>query len=413
MATSVVIIEEQTGRKRRVELVGGGLPIQGANWSGQQLISASWNPGNPEGVQHVLGPQEMPSDWDFMWRTNILARTPVNVTDPQRRITYTVVRALTVAELLEDIGRGGALLKVVWISSAAGQAEALPRLTRVGRITTWDINPDRPDDVAASFSFQWLGRGLDQPKVAGVTGENMLALTQAAINACNAAALSISADIIRQSDASKKGPSASTFTLGQLEAIADGPRQMMDNFARECIQIQGRLKAIGDLVVKVKETPAALLGRLVDVANNGVAIANKFCDEVSREGPETQSTRNKVAILSRNTTYFSGAQTSADVMAEILERVAHAARRRQSSLVPSAGTSRRGDQPRVGDSFATYFPRKGDTFLSISLMYYGTPDLADELAVANGLPSYTIVPPRMPLIVPTRSNLDSSNRNRI
>ncbi len=385
----------------------------GSNWSGLQLLITSWNPGNSEGTQHVLGPQEMPSDWEFMWRTTQLHRSPVVVTDPQRRISYEIRRAMQLAELLEEIARGGALLKVVWVSVAALQATAVPRITRIGRIQDWDYNPDRPDDIAASISFAWVGRGLDQPKVASVSNDNLNAANQRAINACNAAAEAIGADIIRNSLANRTGIAATTFTLGQLEAIADGPRQLVDSFARAAISVSNRLEDIGDLILKVKETPAALMGRLVDVANNGVAIANQFVDQLTREGPETQSTRTKVAILNRNASYFSGAQTQAEFMSETLERLAEAARQRRSALISNAGVSRGQDRARVSDNVAVHFPRRGETLTTISSLYYGTPDLSDEIAVANNLPAYTIVPPGIPLFIPTRRSLESNNRNRV
>lgn len=411
MAASVVIIEERTGSKRRVELVGGGLPIQGANWSGLQLLVTNWNPGNPEATQHVLGPQEVPSDWDFVWNTTRLIRTPITVQEEGGQ-EFEVTRASTLATILEDIFRGGALLKVTWISSAAEQSQPSPRQSRIGRASEWDFAYDRPDDINGSVSFAWIGRGEDQPKASDVRGQDPLALTQAAINAANAAAAAVARDVIRNPNRNQE-PGASTFTLGQLEAIANGPRELMDSFARAANSISNRLKKIGDIIITVKETPAAILGRLVDVANNGVSVANQFMDQVTREGPETQSLRNKVNVLTKNASYFSASQNQAANMAVAMELLAEAARRRQSSVIPSAGSSRRQDKMRTDDNFQIHIPRADETMLTIAQKYYGSPDLADELAIANGLPGYTITPPRMPLIIPTRRNLEESTRNRV
>jgi hypothetical protein len=68
---------------------------------------------------------------------------------------------------------------------------------------------------------------------------------------------------------------------------------------------------------------------------------------------------------------------------------------------------------RTDDNFQIHIPRADETMLTIAQKYYGSPDLADELAIANGLPGYTITPPRMPLIIPTRRNLEESTRNRV
>lgn len=410
MAASVVIIEERTGKKRRVELVGGGLPLQGANWSGMQLLVTSWNPGNPEATQHVLGPQEVPSDWDFTWNTTRLLRSPITVLNEDGQ-ELTIARADVLVGFLDSIFRGGALLKVTWISNAANQSQGSPRQSRVGRAASWDFAYDRPDDINATVSFDWIGRGEDQPKSSDVRGEDLIATTQAAINAANAASEAFAREL--REAFRPIAPRPTTFTLGQIEAIANGPREFVDTFARRANAISNRLKKLGDIILTVREIPAAILGRLVDIANNGVSVANTFIDEISREGPETQSTRNKVSILTRNATALGRTLDQASRMAELMEKVAEAARRRQSSLRSSAGSSRRQDKFRSGESFKVHVPRQGETLLTISQRYYGTPDLADELAVANGLPSYTITPPRAPIIVPTRRNLEESTRNRV
>ena len=150
-----------------------------------------------------------------------------------------------------------------------------------------------------------------------------------------------------------------------------------------------------------------------DIANNGVNVATTFTDEISREGPETQALRTKVSTLTRTASYFSGAQTQADFMAGIYEKLAEQARRRRSATIASAGSSRRGDKMRNADNFEIYIPRSGDTFASIAKKFYGDADLGDELAIANGHPGYAITPPRAPLFVPTRRSLESSNRNKL
>lgn len=411
MAASVVIIEEQYGRRRRVELAGGALPLQGASWGGTQLMTTTWNPGNSEATQHVLGPQEVPSDWDFVWNTTRIIRTPVNVTDTQGGGEYQIVQADALAALLRDIFRGGTLLKVSWISKASNSDAPSPRQVRLGRAESWDFSFARPDDIDASISFAWIGESSGQPKASDLRGADLGASLQKAILACDAAAARIANDTIRAAQPGQPGPTR--FTLGQLESIANGPLELVDSFARAANGISSKLRAIGEIINTVKETPAAILGRIVDVANNGVAVANQFVDELTREGPETQSTRNKLSILSKNSSYFSGAQDGAAGMADILEKVAEAARRRRNRIVADAGESRGQDKMRVDDAFKVHIPRTGDTMMTIASKYYGNPDLADELATANGLPAYTIVPPRMPIIVPTRRNLEEANRNRV
>lgn len=413
MGASVVIIKERTGRQRVVELVGGALPLQGANWDGAQLLVTNWNPGNREATQHVLGPQELPSSWDFSLHTTVINRTPIHVTDNKRRTNFNLVRADSLARLFEDIFRGGSLLEVNWISSASDSA-GLPsvRVSRLGRAGTWNFNYDRPDDITGSVVFDWVGRGGRQPKVSDLRGEDLLAVSRQAIIRANAASDAVARDVLQSSDRNQP-LSATTFTLGDLEAIANGPRDLVDSFARSAQSIANRTQRLGNIINTVKETPAAIAGRAVDIANNAVAVANQFVDQLSREGPETQSLRGKVSNLTRNATYFSTVVNEAGFMTDVYERMAESARQRQSSIFASAGSSRRQDRTRVEDAFQVHVPRAGDTMISISLKYYGTPDLGDEIAVANGLPAMTVEPPKQPIIIPTRRTLETQTRNRV
>jgi hypothetical protein len=402
------VIEEQTGRRRKVELTGGALPIQGASWGGLQLVSSTWNPGNREGTQQVLGPQEIPSVWDFEWRSNHLVRDPVVFTEVSRGVNTQIITPFDLIEVLESIFQGGALLRVTWITE--GLLGRDMRITRLGRCTAWNFPFERVDDAAANITFDWISRGERAQKVSSSVGESLTSNVQAGIIACNAAAEAILGDVVRAANRQENLPT--TFSLGQLESIADGPLQLVNSFARAAINISSRLRQIGDVVLKLKETPAAMYGRILDVANNGVAIANQFVDQLTREGPETQSTKMSVDILMRNASYFSEAQTKAEKMAEILDRVAFGARRRRSALVPSSNTSRNQETMSADDVLSVHVVRNDDTMASISQTYYGTPDLGDEIAIANGLPGYTIEPPRIPLIIPTRRSLEENTRNR-
>lgn len=407
MPSSVVIIEEQAGQRRRINLTGSALPLQGAGWSGENAMSTEWNPGNPEATQHVLNPKEMPSDWDFVWRTVRLIRSPAILSNGGN-----ITQAHDLAILMEDICRAGMLLRVTWSAGAANQSQNSARQVRIGRARTWEFKYDRPDDIEASINWEWIGRGLDQPKASSIRGTSDLSARDAAQRASDAVARTILVNAMRRR-ALAAANSADKFTLGQVEALAAAPLALMDQMAHSANGISNRVGRIGDIINTVRETPAAIAGRALDVANNALSTATQFLDEVSREGPETQATRNKASILTRTATYFSGAQTQTDLMTAAYLQLAEQSRHRRSGVVASAGSSRRGDQMRNEDNFQVHIPRDGETMAAIAKRFYGDADLADELSVANGLPGYTIVPPRVPLIIPVRRALDDSNRNRV
>jgi hypothetical protein len=421
---SVLVVEELTGRRRKVTLKGGGLPFQGAGWAGMTSVMTQWNPGNPEATQHVLAPQEMPSSWEGEWNTNRLAPAPCTFSEAGEA-EQTLLFANALVEVFDSIRRGGQLLRVTWQEQRTvrlaptpgalgetGTATTLERefkVTRVGRLTEFEFNPARMDDIGWSMTFDWAGRGENQRKALDLRGDSLVSATRKSIAEQNAAVSAILADSLRGRRGERNATSA--FRLGDLEALADGPRQLMDDFARTANSITNRMKQLGDLIIKVRETPAAIAGQAVDVATNAVSVANQFVDEISREGPEAWSTRNKVSNLTRAAAYYGKSQSQAELVASASERFARTARQRRNSQL--ARTSRTGSPTTVSDVLAVHVPRDSETLFTISMRYYEA-DLSAQLARANGLPSYTIHPPtRVPLVIPTRTALEGQQASTV
>jgi len=421
---SVLVVEELTGRRRKVTLKGGALPFQGASWAGQTVVMTQWNPGNPEATQHVLSPQEMPSSWVGEWNTNRIAAAPSTFSEGGAQ-DETVVFANQFADIFDSIRRGGQLLRVTWqeqrniktgaqrtaLGVVAAEGTEVSRefkITRVGRLTQFEISPARMDDIMWSMTYEWSGRGENQRKVLDLRGDSIVMASRRSIAEQNATATVILGDSLRQRH--HVANATTPFRLGDLEALADGPRDLVDDFARTANSLTNRMKQIGDLINKVRETPAAIAGQAVDVATNAVSVANQFVDTISREGPEAMSTRNKVSNLTRAASYYGKSQTQAELMAAAGERFARTVRQRRNVML---GLTRFGNNTTVSDVLAVHVPRDGETLHNISMRYYEA-DLSAELARANGLPSYTIEPPqRTPLIIPTRTSLEGQQASAV
>lgn len=395
---STVTIEELGGKQRTLTLQGGGLPLQGAEWSGEQVLDTQWNPGSPVAVQHVMGPTEPPSDWNGMWRTTVLIALPVEwdagTGAGTGAGTQSLVVAADVREAMDSIRVGAQLLRVTWIDKPGR------RLLRYGRLSKLACDFDRTDDIKWSATFAWVGKV--RSAVAVSQPDQGLAAARAAALAATDAQSRITAATIISSNAAIPN-SANNFTLGNLEQLANGPRDIAKSFARALTDVTSRLQTLGNIIQTVANTPQAIAEQFVDAALGAVGVANEFVDEISRTSPESMSLRNSVKSLLSAATYYSSAQTGAEVLAEASMTAARAAQQRKKASV------RAGSDPRsltgAGDLLEVYVPRQGDTMTSISLKFYKT-DLAYELARANGLPGSTITPPRGPaLIIPTRQVL--------
>lgn len=407
--SSVVIIEELAGTRRRLTLQGSGLPLQGAEWGVEMTLATTWNAGNPEATQQVLGPREMPSTWNFEWRLLRLISSPARLAGPDGS-GQTIDRPHDLALIVEDFQRGGILLRVTWIASVGRDANVhTTRISRLGRISSFSPKYNTGEDLAATLTFEWIGRANDQQKVSEIRGGSLAAAQQKAIRASDRAADAIANNIIR--DAVRGIPfSARSFTLGQLESMAEAPRQMADSFARTANSITGRVKQIAGVVEKTRDVPHSLAGSALDVAASAVGAANAFLDSLTRESYESWTTRNKVAVLTRTASYYSGAMTEADLMVGAYLELAEQARKRQSAATNSSDAT----SARVEDLYRIHVPKSGETFAEISRRYYGTADLGDEIAKINGLPSYSVVAPLgKPLVVPNRSRLDVATRNNV
>jgi len=403
VAASTLTIEELTGKKRRLVLKGSGLPRQGAGWASRTVVATRWNPGNPDATQHVLSPQEMPSDWQGEWNTNRLVVAPCEFIDSGG--LHEVALAYQLAEALDSIRLGGQLLRVTWINTAtrfssAGRISSRDelRITRVGRITEFEPRYRTLDDVQWSVTFEWSGRGLALAPTLEFRGEDLIAAARTAMAALDGA---VRAVFVEEFLKRRTVDSISTFSLGSLESMATAPLAIVESFGRSAQQVTNRLKHVGDLVLQVRDLPAAIAGHVLDVATNAVSVANQFVDEAGRRGPEQMANTSRVAVLARTAAYYGRAQTQAELVSASSLALARQARQRRV-----AGATPTGNEAGPNDVLAIIVPREGETLLQIAMRYYGT-DLSAELARANGLPAYTVLPPeRTPIIVPVRTVLE-------
>ena len=412
MATSAITIEELTGKKRRLYLIGGGLPLKGAAFTSATVVSTSWNNGNPEATQQVLTAQELPSDWQGVWRTPQLLTAPCVFDDPEGH--HQIGLAFELKQVVDNMRLAGQLLRVTWVNEiqrlnvdgTSGQLDSHKEV-RLGRLVEFDAKYSTLDEIQWSATFEWTSRGGQSQKSVEFRGEDLIAATRDAMQKQDAVSKAVSEARLRalQADGFRRKNYANQFTLGQLEQVANAPLDIVDSFATAANSVSNRMQKLGDIILQVRDIPAALAGKAFDVATGAVGTATSFCDRISQKGPEQQVAGSKLSTLTRTASYFSGVQTQAQLMEASNNTLAQQARRRRSML---AGTSNApANYPKSGDVMTVHLPRDGETMSSIADKYYKA-DLGAELSKANGLPAYTVKPPRrMALIIPTRSVLES------
>ena len=390
---SQITIEELDGQKRMLILRGGGLPTQGAEWGGEQVVDTVWIPGSPAAVQHVMGPTEMPSDWEGEWNSTRLVSLPV-LWDPGGG-EVELILADDVRDAFDSLRSSGQLLHVTWA------AKDNRRVDRYGRLTKSNFPTTRADDIKWKATFTWIG--TVRATVAVVQSDQGAAAARAAALAAADAQSAIDSATFIQSN--PKVPfSATQFTLGNLEQLANEPKLLAQSFSRAMVDLTSRLATVGQIVQTVIGAPAEVTQQFIDATLDAVDTAKDFVDQVSRVPLELFTTRTSVKSLLMSGNYYDTAQASAEVMAAQAMTAARQAQARQSARVRS------GADPRalagIGDVQAVYLPKIGDTMTSIALKFYSQ-DLSYQLSRANGLPGSTIDPPRYAIIIPVRSVIDA------
>lgn len=142
VAAPALQIEEVTGSQRSIILRARALPYrnQSWSWSGRQRTNVTWYAGNPVATIQVLGPEEVPSNLEGMWKYRFVPdATNVEVvgfdapTDPVELVA-----------IFEELRRAGNLLRVQW-----------GPFVRSGVLTEFTATPDRLEDIRWSAEFTW------------------------------------------------------------------------------------------------------------------------------------------------------------------------------------------------------------------------------------------------------------------
>lgn len=412
--SSTITIEELTGTgdggPRKLVLRGPSMPFQGAEWSVGNTLVTKFYPGNPRGSQQNMGPKEMPANWEGEWNRTLLGKSPAIFTDETGE-DILVIQPSSMVDIFEDIVRKGAPLRVTWSTHGAevvgdDQPSQVLKVvnwdvTRDGRAGTFKFTPDRHTDIKWSVEWQWYGRGVDQSRVASVRQDNDLAKTIQSVENALAFARFLARTKAREIKDDVR-LSASTLTLGQLEAIANAPSEAVDGYLRKLTSAVNDVKKVAEIARTLSRQPAAIANSVVDFSRNTTAIANQFIVSVERTPPELMSLKRKVSDQMRAWKEFAQHTDQAQVVAR---RAREAEDKTRQAVFATQGTARRtvreSSTTRAGDILAVYITKTGDTPDTVSLKFYETPDRGIDILQANKMPWHTATfSPGLIIVIP-------------
>lgn len=398
-------------KPRRLILVGPALPFMGAEWGFENRVVTEWYPGNAiEATQQTLGPTEMPSSWEGEWRRTMLGRAPsiyFDETGQQNRL----VSPHVLRQVFEDIARTGVRLRVTWAvagvvgvgSSFSGNFQDVDvQIIREGLVKSFKTPIDRHTDMKWSVQFEWASRGDRQDRVASVRRDQDFAVAADGVEqAVNATAELANAKVRSVTPQNRK--SASHFTLGQLEAIANAPLAAVNASLRSLQQNVSSFKRLGDIARQVRGEPFAIANSALAFAQNTVSVAHAFSDAFTRTPVEKLSTKTRASSLARAARYFGAYDESVRTVARRAQELAARARQLRAAQNERGGavSVSSSSSTRAGDVVAVHVCRQGDTPQQLSVRYYGSPDHGPDILRANRLPTYTpTLRPGQILVIP-------------
>lgn len=373
--SNVMTIEELAGRKRRIALKGGAMPLAGASWAGKNNVVTNWYPGNPQGSQQVMGPQLLPSDWDGEWTRTRMGRTPVLVSEdggPE----VPIVRPETLADLFESIRDAGCRLRVTWRN-----------LVREGRLTEFTRQHGKTTDITWKAKFDWASRGNPvETRVLKVRGKSTTAWVDDFVLEAEKTANLEPTRLFVSDRPAKLPPGTPNLTLGQLNMMLDAPKKLTSQFCRAVRRTMHNVNEVAALVEKASSLPYGVANTALAEVENTLAICNDFMDSMSREPREKLVMDQRVSAVLDAASYYSTATTQARYLSrkavDARENIRSTRARVQNGPSATDGTS---GASLGGNAVTMHVVKNGDTLPSLSLRYYGTPGHALDIATANGL----------------------------
>lgn len=379
MSASSLILEELSGRRRKLTLVGPGLPLRGAAWSGEQRLVTEFYPGNTEATQQVLGPVEIPSDWEGVWNSTRLVSAPQSLSEAGAEVQ--IVRAFPLYETFEDFVRSGSLLRVTWT------ADQGRKILREGRVGPYSFKVDRADDIRWSAQFVWVGRGGSVTKVAP-RDESVEAAMRATLQALTDLQSALAGAAVRTllPDVPTSLP---RFGLDDLQAIADTPSALLSGLTNSVSTLTGKVSRTVAILEQFKELPNQLRSQAALAASDTRITAKSVTTRISRLPSESWAASGvSVGRSLRLMQLGIKARRTATVVESRALAVESSARHAQTNN--PAG--RRANNADSEDALAVHLVTQGQTFASIALKYYGDAGLGGTIAKANGYPRHAVTP---------------------
>jgi hypothetical protein len=341
------VIEETTGQKRKLRLVGRGLPYRPFTLTTKQRVEINWYPGNPIATSTILGATEEPTTIHGAWKDKFISSEGASIESLASGAVYpitlddipigTVREAVTI---VDDIVRAGQMLQVTWDEQV-----------RHGHITEFEKSWQNFHDLDWTLGFSWISRG--QAVVPAVVEQESPRRAASAISAAN--------EDLRDAVNELAIPTSPEFQFDLLSLL-----DTIDGLVNEVLSAV----ATG---VKLVNTPFAVIARITSLCTRVIGAAEDLIDFATSQVDgafdfvtplANQSFQKRLA----DGWYFRRIMQNS----RKLQRVAVARRAQFLKQIDS-------------DLLAVYTAKMGDDLRTVSQLYYGSPFDWRPLMIFNDL----------------------------
>lgn len=386
---SSLIIEEQTGRKRRLELFGRALPYRPVGFSGTMRAEVTFYPGNPVATTQIIGPTEKPTTMEGYWKDRFL-----DVTDSSGNVVEAtgiaklsggagagnVTTAKDLVNLIDDIRRSGQLLIVTWDAIA-----------REGFLTDFEQRWHNRHDVEWRAEFTWSSQNDPDPPAV---------MPQVDTSDFQAEAASLSQDLT-STVAGAQG------TLAIVQGRIAGAKDFMTDLSAKVSAVESAVASVGATATQVVD----LVLSPVDAARRVLAIVQytKATAQDTMDAAQAHAYQSLTAPLPLNLPGSSSTPVvtpgRACATAKFLRNTRASARSIRSL------SAQRGQEiaSRIGDAggIQVVIAKDGQDLRDISIAVYGSPQQWRLLKSYNGLTSSALTKNQHVLIPPQQRSTQS------
>lgn len=346
-----VVVQEQSGDARTVELSGRALPYRAMSFETEQRAEVTWYPASGVGSLQFLGPMEKPTSLHGMWKDRFIMQAGYGVSSPglatdfapSSQSPYAVLDGQPVAnvfalvELFVDICRKGQVILFTWME-----------VSRYGYLKNFKHSWDTANDVSWEMTFEWVSQGADPFAVQfeGNTGDalNFASNSQQVFNDVQAA---IAPTLI----------SALNETANEIAAVED--------------QLQSAIEQAQSAVNNAIDGINAPINAALSLAGTATSMVKNYQQVMGLVTLTIQSDQNAAEYI---------ATSAAGLAARASARVARNAAANQARSIAN----------RVDPTLlAVVTAREGQDLRSFSTQYYGTQAQWRALMTYNNMQSST------------------------